>query len=94
MRNLEPASQGAQWLKTTMVQCAERAKNKKGSYYQAQYLRLRSRRGPPKAVRARGRLHLTAIFHMLKNETVYQVLGADHLPPFQEHTNPAPGETP
>jgi hypothetical protein len=37
---------------------------------------------------------LTAIFHMLKNETVYQVLGADHLPPFQEHTNPAPGETP
>ena len=34
--------QGGRWLKTTLVQCAHAAKNKRGSYYQAQYLRLRS----------------------------------------------------
>jgi transposase len=69
---------GAQWLKTTLVQCAHAAKNKKGSYYQAQYLRLRSRRGPQKAICAVAASILTAIYHMLKNGTVYQDLGADH----------------
>jgi transposase len=69
---------GAQWLKTTLVQCAQGAKNKKGSYYQAQYLRLRSRRGPQKAICAVAASILTAIFHMLKNGTLYQDLGADH----------------
>jgi transposase len=69
---------GAQWLKTTIVQCAQAAKNKKGSYYQAQYLRLRSRRGPQKAICAVAASILTAIYHMLKNGTVYQDLGADH----------------
>jgi transposase len=69
---------GAPWLKTIVVQCAQAAKNKKGSYYQAQYLRLRSRRGPKKAICAVAASILTAIFHMLKNGTVYQDLGADH----------------
>jgi transposase len=69
---------GAQWLKTTLVQCAQAAKNKKGSYCQAQYLRLRSRRGPQKAICAVAASILTAIYHMLKNGTVYQDLGADH----------------
>ncbi|MEN3375544.1 MAG: transposase [Hyphomicrobiales bacterium] len=69
---------GSRWLKTTLVQCAHAAKNKKGSYYQAQYLRLRSRRGPQKAVCAVAASILTAIYHMLKNGTVYQDLGADH----------------
>jgi transposase len=70
--------QGGRWLKTTLVQCAHAAKNKRGSYYQAQYLRLRSRRGPQKAVCAVAASILTAIYHMLKNGTVYQDLGADH----------------
>ena len=70
--------QGGRWLKTTLVQCAHAAKNKRGSYYQAQYLRLRSRRGPQKAICAVAASILTAIYHMLKNGTVYQDLGADH----------------
>jgi transposase len=69
---------GAAWLKTTLVQCAHAAKNKKGSYYQAQYHRLRSRRGPQKAICAVAASILTAIYHMLKDGTVYQDLGADH----------------
>jgi transposase len=70
--------QGARWLKTTLVQCAHAAKNKRGSYYQAQYLRLCSRRGPQKAICAVAASMLTAIYHMLTNGTLYQDLGADH----------------
>jgi transposase len=36
---------GAPWLKTTLIQCAWSASRTKGSYLQAQYLRIRSRRG-------------------------------------------------
>jgi transposase len=69
---------GAQWLKTTLVQCGWAAKNKKASYLQAQFLRLRSRRGPQKAVCAVAASILTAAYHMLKDGTVYQDLGPDH----------------
>jgi transposase len=54
------------------------AKNKKGSYLQAQFLRLKSRRGPQKAICAVAASLLTAIYHMLKNGTPYTDLGADH----------------
>ena len=69
---------GGRWLKSTLIQCAHAAKNKRGSYYEAQYLRLRSRRGPQKAICAVAASILTAIYHMLQNGTVYQDLGADH----------------
>jgi transposase len=70
--------QGAQWLKTTLVQCAWAAKNKKGSYLQAQFHRLRSRRGPQKAICAVAASILTAVYHMLKDGTAYEDLGPDH----------------
>jgi transposase len=69
---------GAPWLKTTLVQCAWAASRTKGSYLQAQYLRLRSRRGPKKAIGAVAASILTSAYHMLKNGTLYQDLGADH----------------
>jgi transposase len=69
---------GAQWLKTTLVQCAWAAKNKKASYLQAQFLRLRSRRGPQKAICAVAASILTAVYHMLKDGTLYHDLGPDH----------------
>jgi transposase len=43
---------GANWLKTTLVQCALAAEKKKGSYLQAQFYRLKARRGPKKAIMA------------------------------------------
>jgi transposase len=58
---------GAPWLKTTLIQCAWAASRTKGSYLQAQYLRLRSRRGPKKAIGAVAASILTAAYHMLKN---------------------------
>jgi transposase len=72
---------GVPWLKTTLVQCAWAVTRKKGSYLPAQYLRLRSRRGPKKAIVAVAASILTAAYHMLKNGTLYQDLGANSLSP-------------
>jgi transposase len=69
---------GAPWLKTTLIQCAWAAARKKGSYLQAQFHRLRARRGAKKAIAAVAASILTAIYHMLTNGTLYHDLGADH----------------
>ena len=69
---------GAPWLKTTLIQCAWAAARKKGSYLQAQFHRLRARRGAEKAIGAVAASMLTAAYHMLKDGTLYQDLGADH----------------
>ncbi len=69
---------GAPWLKTQLVQagwCATRAKN---TYLRAQFLRLKSRGGPKKAVMAVGASILTAVYHMLKKNEPYRDLGPDH----------------
>jgi len=69
---------GAPWLKTTLVQCAWAATRKKASYLQAQFQRLRHRRGPKKAICAVAASILTAAYHMLRDGTFYQDLGAQH----------------
>ena len=69
---------GAPWLKTTLVQCACAAIRKNGSYLQAQFHRLRARRGTKKAICAVAASMLTAAYHMLKDGTEYQDLGANH----------------
>lgn len=69
---------GANWLKTTMVQCAWAAARTKGCYFQAQFQRLKRRHGPKKAICAVAASLLTTVYHMLKDGTVYQDLGADH----------------
>jgi transposase len=69
---------GSAWLKTTLVQCAWAAVRKKDSYLNAQFLRIKARRGPKKAIMAVAASILTAIYHMLKNGTLYQDLGSNH----------------
>ena len=69
---------GAPWLKALLVQCAWAAGRKRGSYFQAQFLRLRGRCGPKKAACAVAASLLTTIYHMLKDGTQFQDLGADH----------------
>jgi transposase len=70
---------GAPWLKPVLVQGAWGAARAKGTYLQAQFYRLKARRGPKKAVVAVAASILTAVYHMLKDGTFYQDLGADHL---------------
>ena len=69
---------GAPWLNTMLVQCAWAAKRAKDSYYMAQFHRLRSRRGPQKAICAVAASLLTAIYHMLKSGAPHRDLGADY----------------
>lgn len=69
---------GGTWLKPLLVQCAWSATRTRGSYLQAQYLRLRARRGAKKAVIAVAASMLTAIYHMLKNGTEYVDLSPQH----------------
>jgi transposase len=69
---------GAPWLKTQLVQaawCATRAKN---TYLRAQFLRLKSRRGPRKAIMAVAASILCAAYHMLRANLAYQDLGPDY----------------
>jgi transposase len=70
---------GAPWLKPVLVQCAWGAARAKGTYYQAQFLRLKARRGPKKAAVAVAASILTAAYHMLKDGTFHQDRGADVL---------------
>jgi transposase len=70
---------GSPWLKSTLVQCAWAATRTKGSYLQAQFYRIRARRGPKKAILAVAASMLTAIYHMLKDGTLYQDLGPNYL---------------
>ena len=67
---------GGRWLKTTLVQAAWSAVRVKGSYLQAQFHRLRARRGAKKAIIAVAASMLTAIWHMLRNGTEWRELGA------------------
>lgn len=69
---------GAPWLKATLVQCGWAAARTKATYLNAQFVRLRTRRGPKKAVCAVAASILTAAYHMLKDGTFYQDLGATH----------------
>jgi hypothetical protein len=67
--------QGAPWLKTVLVQCAWAATRSKNSYLHGQFLRLRARRGPKKAVLAVAASILTAAYYLLRNDVPYRDLG-------------------
>jgi len=69
---------GAPWLKAALVQCAWAATRSKGTYLHAQYVRLRARRGPKKAICAVAASILTAAYHMLKDGTFYSDLGSSY----------------
>lgn len=69
---------GSPWLKTALVTAAWAAVRAKDTYLQAQFLRLRARRGAKKAILAVAASMLSAMWHMLKQGVEYRDLGADH----------------
>jgi transposase len=62
-------------LKAIMVQAACSAINTTGSYYQAKYKHLKTRRGHKRAIVAIAHAMIVAIYHMLKNGTPHRDLG-------------------
>jgi hypothetical protein len=69
---------GAPWLKTTLVQAAWAAVRKKDSYLHAQFLRIKSRRGPMKAIVAVAASMLTAAYHILRDGVPYRELSGSY----------------
>ena len=65
-------------LKKTLVQCGRAAANSKDTYLNAQYRRIASRRGGKRAAVAVGHSILTICYHMIKNRSQYDDLGADY----------------
>jgi transposase len=70
--------QGAPWLKTTLVMAAWAATGARDTYLRAQFQRLKTRRGPKKAVVAVAASILTAAYYILRDHVPYQDLGADY----------------
>jgi len=66
------------WLKTTLVTAAWAAVRVKASYLQAQFLRLKARRGAKKAIMAVAASMLTAAYFMLRDGVPYRDLGPGH----------------
>jgi transposase len=69
---------GANWLKTCLVTAAWAAARTKGGYLQAQFHRLRARRGAKKAIVAVAASMLTAAYFMLRDGIEFRDLGPHH----------------
>ena len=69
---------GAPWLKTMLVSAGWGAASSRGTYLRAQFQRLKTRRGPKKAVVAVAASILTAAYFILRDGVPYQDLGPDY----------------
>jgi transposase len=69
---------GDRWLRGLLNQMAWAAAHTKGTYFWAQFRRLRRHRGEKRALLAVAHSLLTVIWHMLKYGTEYRELGADY----------------
>lgn len=68
----------ALWLKTTLMQAAWGAARTKKSYFYAQFARLKTRRGPKKAIVAVAASMLTAAYYMLRDGVEFHDLGPEY----------------
>ena len=69
---------GSKWLDWTLEEVAIAAIRVKGTYLQAQYTRLRPRRGHKKALGAVKHTIICAVWHMLSTGEIYHDLGGDY----------------
>src|SRR5512133_3752952 len=69
---------GDTWLGGCLSEVAKAASRTKGTYLNAQYHRLRGRRGPGKATMAVAHSVLVIAYHVLDQGVAYQELGEDY----------------
>jgi transposase len=72
------ARKGSPALRCALIQAAHAAAKTKHTYLAAQYHRLAARRGRKRALMAVAHSILIIAYHLLKNRTTYQELGADY----------------
>ena len=77
-RKATPTRKGDHWLKLALVQAAWVAVRMKVTYFRAQYLRLKTRMPPKKAIVAVAASMLKAAYFILLRKVPYQELGADY----------------
>lgn len=71
-------------LRTTLIVCAHAAVKVKSSYFYAQFQRISAHRGKKRAYVAVAHSMLIAIYHMLKDGTHFQDLGAEYYNQFNK----------
>jgi len=69
---------GNKWLKSGLSESAWAASRAKGTYLQARYHRLASRRGKKRATMAIAHTLLIMAYHIVKEQCTYNELGADY----------------
>ena len=69
---------GNKWLKSGLSESAWAASRTKGTYLQARYRRLASRRGRKRATMAVAHTLLIMAYHIVKEQCTYNELGADY----------------
>jgi transposase len=69
---------GNRWLRGVLLEVAWAATRVRGGYFGAQFRRIARRRGEKRAAIAVAHSVLTVIYHVLRNSTPYQELGAAH----------------
>ena len=67
---------GSKWLRRALIEAAHGAAHKKNSYFQAQYHRIVSRRGKPRAAVAVGHSLLVTGYYLITRRQPYQDLGS------------------
>jgi transposase len=69
---------GSPWLKQVLMEAAHGAVRTKGSYFGAQYHRLRGRRGSKRAMVAVAHSILVVVYYVLSRHVSYQELGGNY----------------
>jgi len=69
---------GSPWLRATLAEAAHAAGRTKGTYLASLYHRMAARRGKKRAAVAVGHALLVIFYHLLKEGTQYQDLGATY----------------
>jgi len=77
-RKSERRRKGNRWLTSALVEAAQSAVRVKDTYFHALYLRIAARRGHKRAIVAVAHSLLEVIYHLLKDGTRYQDLGANY----------------
>jgi transposase len=72
------ARKGSPWLRAALAECAWAASKGKDGYLPAQFRRLAARRGKKRAIVAVGHSILVIAYHVLREGTVYEDLGATY----------------
>jgi transposase len=72
------ARKGSKWLRIALIESAEAAYKKKGTYLAAQYARIKGRHGHKKAVFAVAHSILVIAYHLLQRGQPYEDLGGDY----------------